>query len=72
MAEDNDVIERPASSQSESSVEGRYSLDRRTVSAILDAVEAGDAALLTELMEPLHAADIADFWSRSTARTAAP
>ncbi len=30
------------------------------VAAILDAVEAGDAARLSLLMEPLHAADIAD------------
>ncbi|THD81574.1 magnesium transporter [Aliigemmobacter aestuarii] len=35
-------------------------LDRRRVSAILDAVAAGDAGLLTDLLEPLHAADIAD------------
>ncbi|MDX5403025.1 MAG: CBS domain-containing protein, partial [Rhodobacterales bacterium] len=56
MAEDEDLIDRPSEMQSE----GRYGLDRRTVSAILDAVEAGDAALLTALMEPLHAADIAD------------
>jgi magnesium transporter len=37
-----------------------YVLDRRHVAAILEAVEAQDAALLSELMEPLHAADIAD------------
>lgn len=37
-----------------------YLLDRKAVAAILDAVETGDQALLTELMEPLHAADIAD------------
>lgn len=37
-----------------------YALDRRTVAAILDAVETGDAARLTALMEPLHQADIAD------------
>lgn len=37
-----------------------YVLDRRAVSAILHAVEVGDKALLTVLMEPLHAADIAD------------
>jgi len=30
------------------------------VDAILDAVQAGDTALLTRLLEPLHAADIAD------------
>ena len=37
-----------------------YELHNRTVDAIVDAAEAGDAKLLTELMEPLHAADIAD------------
>ncbi|MFW8593532.1 magnesium transporter [Cribrihabitans neustonicus] len=40
--------------------EDAYELDRKRVSAILEAVEAGDQAGLTELMEPLHAADIAD------------
>ncbi len=33
---------------------------RKVVDAILDAVDAGDAATIDELMEPLHAADIAD------------
>ncbi|MBO9431741.1 magnesium transporter [Sulfitobacter sp. R18_1] len=37
-----------------------YVLDRKAVAAILDAVEANDQAHLTQLMEPLHAADIAD------------
>ncbi len=37
-----------------------YMLDPATVSAILDAVAADDAVALTALMEPLHAADIAD------------
>lgn len=37
-----------------------YVLDRRAVAAILYAVETGDKARLTALMEPLHAADIAD------------
>jgi magnesium transporter len=37
-----------------------YRLNRKSVAAILDAVEAGDQATLTALMEPLHAADIAD------------
>ncbi len=37
-----------------------YMLDRRAVAAILDAVDTDDQAKLTELMEPLHAADIAD------------
>lgn len=40
--------------------EDAYELDRKRVAQILDAVEANDQALLTELMEPLHAADIAD------------
>ena len=35
-------------------------LDRKAVAAILEAVEANDQAHLTQLMEPLHAADIAD------------
>ena len=37
-----------------------YALDARRVSAIVEAVEAGDRQLLDSLMEPLHAADIAD------------
>ncbi|MDO9526596.1 MAG: CBS domain-containing protein, partial [Gemmobacter sp.] len=35
-------------------------LDARRVAAILDAVEQGNAERLTVLMDPLHAADIAD------------
>ena len=37
-----------------------YALDRRTVAAILYAVERDDREGLTDLLEPLHAADIAD------------
>ena len=37
-----------------------YALDRKAVAAILYAVDVDDRAQLTELMEPLHAADIAD------------
>jgi len=40
--------------------EDAYVLTRRAVTAILDAVAAGNATRLTELMEPLHPADIAD------------
>ena len=40
--------------------EDAYALDRRTVAGILHAVEADDRERLTELLEPLHAADIAD------------
>ncbi|MDP3962198.1 MAG: magnesium transporter, partial [Pseudorhodobacter sp.] len=35
-------------------------LEARRVAAVLAAVEAGDAARLTDLLAPLHAADIAD------------
>jgi len=37
-----------------------FELDTETVEAILDAAEAGDAEQLAALMDPLHAADIAD------------
>jgi magnesium transporter len=37
-----------------------YSLDRDLVHEVLDAVEAEDASRLDALLEPLHAADIAD------------
>lgn len=40
--------------------EDDYGLDPRVVQAIRAAVEAGDAAGIGALMEPLHAADIAD------------
>ena len=40
--------------------DGAYVLDKRRVSAILYAVDIGDREQLTALMEPLHAADIAD------------
>lgn len=37
-----------------------YILDRRDVAAVLYAVEIGDRDKLLELMDPMHAADIAD------------
>ncbi|MDJ0825117.1 MAG: magnesium transporter [Rhodobacter sp.] len=40
--------------------EDRYELDKATVAAIVEAAEAGAADRLAELMQPLHAADIAD------------
>ncbi|MGB3314888.1 MAG: magnesium transporter [Albidovulum sp.] len=56
MAEiEEDVAERD---------EDDYSLDPEVVDAILEAVEAGDAAAIDELMEPLHAADIADLFEQ--------
>ncbi len=40
--------------------EDRYELDRATVEAVQGAAEAGQAARLAGLLEPMHAADIAD------------
>ena len=40
--------------------DGDYALERSTVAEVLAAVEAGDAGALEQVLEPLHAADIAD------------
>ena len=40
--------------------EDEYTLGRKAVAAILDAVDRDDRDTLVALMEPLHAADIAD------------
>ena len=40
--------------------EDRYELDRETVAAIVEAAKSGAVDELSALMEPLHAADIAD------------
>ena len=37
-----------------------YKLDKNEVAAICEAATGGEAALLAQLMAPLHAADIAD------------
>ncbi|MDE3027597.1 MAG: magnesium transporter, partial [Paracoccaceae bacterium] len=52
MADTIDIAEEQA--------EDLHGLDARRVEAIRDAVEAGDSERLSELMEPLPAADIAD------------
>ena len=52
MAETIDIAEGQA--------DDLHGLDSRRVEAIRDAVEAGDSARVSELMEPLPAADIAD------------
>ncbi len=49
-----------AEDEPEEREEDAYGLDPETVEAVLDAVEAGDAGRVTELLDPLHAADIAD------------
>ena len=38
-----------------------YPLNKQAVARIIEAVDAGDRDLLVSEMEPLHAADIADF-----------
>ncbi len=49
-----------AGDETEEREEDVYDLDSATVEAVLEAVELGDAARVTELLDPLHAADIAD------------
>lgn len=56
---EHQTAERPAEREDED-----YALDHRTVDAILEAVEAGDAAEIDRQMEPLHAADIADLFEQ--------
>lgn len=46
--------------QAETEVREDNPLEARRVAAILSAVDVGDTVRLTELLEPLHAADIAD------------
>lgn len=46
--------------EQQESGENAYVLDSSMVEEILDVVERGDRARLLELLEPLHAADIAD------------
>lgn len=53
MSDDTDVMDTPEE-------ERGYVLERKDVAAILYAVDIEDRAQLTALMEPLHAADIAD------------
>ncbi|MGJ8544738.1 MAG: magnesium transporter [Sulfitobacter sp.] len=56
----SEQIEMDARVDAESDASEAYVLGRREVAAILYAVEIDDQQKLTELMEPLHAADIAD------------
>lgn len=59
MSTGDDQVETE-SPREESGSERAYTLDRRAIAAILYAVDIGDRDKLIELMEPLHAADIAD------------
>ncbi|MEP1586572.1 MAG: magnesium transporter [Tateyamaria sp.] len=54
MSNDTDVMDAAAAEDT------GYVLERKDVSAILYAVDIEDRTQLTKLMEPLHAADIAD------------
>ncbi|WP_341211906.1 magnesium transporter [uncultured Limimaricola sp.] len=48
--------------------EGDFGLPARLFDEVLDAVEAGDAARLDAIFDPLHAADIADLLEQIDAR----
>lgn len=54
-----DAEDQPIDTEAERD-EDAYALSPKVVAAILDAVEEGDRERLIALMEPLHAADIAD------------
>lgn len=69
MRQDHDQDNRPGNLADESSplvvnpdgtTEGDYDLSRNDVAAILYAVDRDDQKRLTDLLDPLHAADIAD------------
>lgn len=69
MRQDHDQDNRPGNLADESSplvvnpdgtTEGDYDLSRNDVAAILYAVDRDDQTRLTDLLDPLHAADIAD------------
>lgn len=53
MVDESDLID-------EQPREDSYELDKRAVAGILFAVDTKDQPKLIELMEPMHAADIAD------------
>ncbi len=44
--------------------ERAYEIDGTLIDAVLDAVEAGDRDTLVQLLEPFHAADIADLYEQ--------
>ncbi|WP_417277981.1 magnesium transporter [Celeribacter sp.] len=54
------MVEEETQIEDEAEHEDGYALSAKALSAILYAVDTGDRAKLIELMEPLHAADIAD------------
>ncbi len=60
MAEDNVITE--------DGTDADYALDRSTVQDVLAAVEAGDMGALETVLEPLHAADIADLLEQIDSR----
>jgi magnesium transporter len=54
------AIDQTAEIAAETEEQDDYALNPKLASGVLYAIEAGDRATLLELMEPLHAADIAD------------
>jgi magnesium transporter len=67
-----DEAKRPAMSESDllqkpdtaPDAEGEYALDRDLVARLYDALAESDAARVSELLEPLHPADIADLFEQ--------
>lgn len=55
MNDQTETLEKP-----EGEADDDYALKNQVVNAAIDAAEAGDKAALHEVLEPLHAADIAD------------
>ena len=48
--------------------ERAYEIDNASTQAVLDAVELGDRDALVALLEPFHAADIADLYEQINAK----
>ncbi|AXI47492.1 magnesium transporter [Sulfitobacter sp. SK012] len=61
------ILEPSEPPHDDSTEDEAFVLDQRDVAAILYAVEIDDQVKLTELMEPLHAADIADLLEQISA-----
>lgn len=59
----NDITQSPPEAREDDA----YSLDRKAIARILYAVEIDDKDKLSELMDPLHAADIADLLEQISA-----
>jgi len=63
MSDEVEALDKPLPEEDEAQA---YKLEPKTVASVLYAVEIDDRERLTELMEPLHAADIADLLEQVT------